>query len=111
MMMHDESDGESMASIVTYRPSSRWTPLVKREGRIPELAPEGEEDEEVDELAEDGPWLPSVPVPQHSHNHRHGTPRMQDTIMAPPPKKKLFGFEPDGTPGGVAGLSSHKTQR
>ena len=113
VMMHDESDGESMASVGTYRPSqSRWTPLVKREGRLVELAPDGEEDEEVDELAgeeEDEPWHP--PIPQHAHNHRHGHLRTQDAMMGPPPKKKLLGFEPDGTAGGVAGWPSHKTQR
>ncbi|KAI0248032.1 hypothetical protein BJV78DRAFT_849633 [Lactifluus subvellereus] len=112
MMMHDESDGESMASVGTYRPQSRWTPLVKREDRLVELAPDGEEDEEVDELAgEEGdePWLPSVP--QHAHNHRPSHYRTQDAMMGPPPKKKLFGFEPDSTAGGVAGWHSHKTQR
>jgi hypothetical protein len=37
--------------------------------------------------------------------------RTQDAMMGPPPKKKLLGFEPDGTAGGVAGWPSHKTQR
>ncbi|KAI9433435.1 hypothetical protein F5148DRAFT_106456 [Russula earlei] len=104
MAMHDESDGESMASSRAYQPQPRWTPLVKREERLVELAQEGE-DEEVDEL-EDEPWLP--PVSPRTHNHY---PRAPERMMGPPPKKKLFGFELDGTGAGVAGWPSHKTQR
>jgi hypothetical protein len=79
---------------------------MRREARIVELAPDGEE--EVDELAEEDEdshhGLPSVP--QHAHTHRQGFLRATDTITAPPPpKRKLFGFEPDSTAGG-----SHKTQ-
>jgi hypothetical protein len=110
MMM---SDGESMPSMRAHRQPSRWTSLVKCEGRIVELASDGEEDEEVDELAggdEDDPWVP--PMSHHSQNHRHGPLRTQDAMMAPPPpKKKLFGFEPDPTAGSVPGWTSHKTQR
>ena len=115
--MQDESDCESMAHASTYRgmqqqPQPRWTPLVKREERLVEVPQDGEEDE-VDELAEDEvdpPWHPP-PVSPRPHNNQH--PRTQEGMTAgPPPKKKLFGFELDGTGGGsIPGWSSHKTQR
>lgn len=88
MAMHGESDGESTPSASTYRLHPRWTPLVKREERLVELAQDGE-DEEVDELAgdEDEPWLPPVSPRSHSHH-----PRALEGMIEPPPKKKLFGF-------------------
>jgi hypothetical protein len=85
---------------------------MRREGRIVELAPDGEEDDEVDELAgEDEDEHHRHPsVPHHAHTHRHGYMRTPDTITTPPqPKKKLFGFEPDSTAGAI--WSSHKTPR
>ena len=84
----------------------RWTPLVKREERLAQVPQDGEEDE-VDELAEDDvdlPWHPP-PVSPRPHNNPHG-------MGGPPPKKKLFGFELDGTGGrSNPDWSSHKTQR
>ena len=122
MAIQDESDGEPM---VTYRSPQhqhqqlhqhqhqqpRWTPLVKREECLVELA--GEEDDEDELEDDDEPWHPSPPVssPSRAHNIQHGM-----ITGPPPPKKKLFGFEQDGSGtgggGGVAGWpSSHKTQR
>ena len=119
MAIQDESDGEPM---VAYRSPQhqhqqlqqhqqpRWTPLVKREERLVELAHEGEEDEEDELEDEDEPWHPPpVSSPPRAHNNQQGM-----MTGPPPPKKKLFGFEQDGsgTGGGIAGWSSsHKTQR
>lgn len=113
MAIQDESDGEPM---VVYRSPQHqhqqplWTPLVKREERLVELAHEGEEDEEDELEDEDEPWHPPpVSSPSRAHNNQQGMMMGQ-----PPPKKKLFGFEQDGsgTGGGIAGWSSsHKTQR
>jgi len=115
--MQDESDCESMAHASTawrmqQQQQPRWTTLVKREERLADVPQDGEEDE-VDELAEDEadlPWHPP-PVSPRPHNNQH--PRTQEGVVAgPPPKKKLFGFELDGTGGGsIPGWSSHKTQR
>jgi hypothetical protein len=111
--MQDESDCESMAHASPYwgmqQRLPQWTAFVKREERLVE---DGEEDE-LDELAEDEvdlPWHPP-PVSPRPHNNQH--PRTQEgTVAGPPPKKKLFGFELDGTGGGSApSWSSHKTQR
>ena len=117
VLMQDESDCESMAHASKYwgmqqQQQSRWTPLVKREERLVEVPQDGEEDE-VDELAEDDDdllWHPP-PVSPRPHNNQH--PRTQEGAVAgPPPKKKLFGFELDGTGGGsIPGWSSHKAQR
>ncbi|KAI9457473.1 hypothetical protein BJY52DRAFT_1223834 [Lactarius psammicola] len=110
--MQDESDGESMTSVAgPYRarmpapPHPHWTTL----------SPDGEDDVEVDELAggdDDEPWHP--PPRAHGHGHVHGPVRTPETVMAPPPKKKLFGFESQGSgAGGIPGWSSHmgKTPR
>jgi hypothetical protein len=89
----------------------RWTPLVKREECLPDLPQDGEEDE-VDELAgdEDLPWHPP-PVSPRPHNNHHARPQ-EGVVAGPPPKKKLFGFELDGTGGrSDSDWSSHKTQR
>jgi hypothetical protein len=113
MAIQDESDGEPM---VAYRSPQhqhqqlqqhqqpRWTPLVKREERLLELAQEGEEDEEDELEDEDEPWHP-VSSPSRAHSNQQGM------VTGPPPlKKKLFGFEQDGS--GTAGWSSsHKTLR
>jgi hypothetical protein len=113
MAMQDESDCESMAHTSTYwKQQPRWTALVKQEERLVEVPQDAEEDE-VDELAEDEvdlPWHPP-PVSPRPHNSQH--PRTQEGMMTgPPPKKKLFGFELDGTGGGsISGWPSHKTQR
>jgi len=86
---------------------------VKREERLVGVPQDGEEDE-IDELAEedevDLPWHPP-PVSPRPHNNQH--PRTQEGAVAgPPPKKKLFGFELDGTSGGgIPGWSPHKAQR
>jgi hypothetical protein len=121
MAIQDESDGEPMVSTSAYRSPQhqhqhqhlqqhqqpRWTPLVKREERLVEFAQEGEEDEEDELEDEDEPWHP--PSVSRVHNNQQG---MMTSL--PPPKKKLFGFEQDGTGtgGGIAGWSpSHKTQR
>ncbi len=72
---------------------------------------DGEEDE-LDELAgeeDDEPWHPP-PVSPRTHNQQHIWTQ-EGMVMGPPPKKKLFGFELDSTDGGVAGWSSHMTQR
>ena len=121
MEMQDESEGESMVSASMYRqpqphqqhpqPSQRWATLAKRDGRIVELVPEGDDDE-VDELAgdeEDVAWHPSASPRAHAHHHLR-TP--EGMTIGPPAKKKLFGFELDhGGAGGVAGWSAHKTQQ
>ncbi len=117
-----ESDGESMAPATAYRqpplpphPSQRWTTLAKRDGPIVELAHEGEEDE-VDELAgdEDEPWHSSASPRSHSHHAHNHIRTPEGTMMDPPPKKKLFGFELDpghASAGSVAGWSAHKSQQ
>lgn len=122
-----ESDGESsLAHGNTYRqppmsqqPSQRWATLAKREGPIVELAHEGDDDE-IDELAgdEDGHWHhPSASTRAHAHHAHHHIRTTEGTMMGPPAKKKLFGFELDHahahahtSAGSVAGWSAHKSQ-
>jgi hypothetical protein len=119
-----ESDGESMAHASTYRqpslpsqPSQRWATLARRDGPIVELAQEGDDDE-VDELAgdEDGSWHPSASPRAHAHHAHHAHRHIrttEGTMMGPPPKKKLLGFELDHThasAGSVAGWSAHRSQ-
>ncbi|KAF8269142.1 hypothetical protein EI94DRAFT_1725849 [Lactarius quietus] len=98
--IQDESDSESIAPMrgqygTRMAPHSlpRWTTLG------------GEEEQEVDELAEydDESW--DSPARTHGHSH---VQRMPDTTMAPPPKKKLLGFEPQGS--GSPGWSSHMSR-
>ena len=117
-----ESDGGSMARVGTYRqppmppqPSQRWATLAKRDGPIVELAQEGDDDE-VDELAgdEDGPWHPSASPRAHTHHAHHHIRTTEGTMVGPPPKKKLFGFELDyahASAGSVAGWSTHRSQQ
>ena len=125
-----ESDGESsLAHAGAYRqpplsqqPSQRWATLAKREGPIVELAHEGDDDE-VDELAgdEDGHWHhPSTSPRTHAHHAHHHIRTTDGTMMGPPAKKKLFGFELDhanahahahASAGSVSGWSVHKSQQ
>ena len=123
-----ESDGESsLAHASTYRqpplpsqPSQRWATLAKRDGPIVEVAQEGEDDE-VDELAgdEDGPWHhPSASPRAHANHAHHHIRTTEGTMMGPPAKKKLFGFEIDhahahahASAGSVAGWSGHRSQQ
>ena len=102
--MQDESDNESIAPLGGPRMAApllpRWTTLGV------------EEDLEEDELAgddDDESWNSSTRP--HGHSHVHSPQRMPDTTMPPPPKKKLFGFESQGS--GTPGWSSHisKTPR
>jgi hypothetical protein len=124
-----ESDGESMAHASMYRqpplsqPSHRWATLAKRDGPIVELAQEGDDDE-IDELAgdEDGSWHPSASPRAHAHHAHHAHHHIrttEGTMMGPPPKKKLLGFELDhahahahaSAAGSVAGWSAHRSQQ
>jgi hypothetical protein len=103
--MQDESDGEPMTS--PYR--TRIPPSVHPHWTT--LAPDGVDDAEVDELAgddDDESWHP----PPRPHGHVHAPVRTPETMMAPPPKKKLFGFESQGS-GATPGWSPHmgKTPR
>ncbi|KAH9023649.1 hypothetical protein EDB84DRAFT_1508482 [Lactarius hengduanensis] len=101
--MHDESDGESVGAPYRSRmpalPHPHWTTL----------SPDADDDAEVDELAggdEEELWHP--PTRALGPGQVHGPMRTPESAMAPPPKKKLFGFESQGTgAGGIPSWSSH----
>ncbi|KAI9434569.1 hypothetical protein H4582DRAFT_2060011 [Lactarius indigo] len=104
--MQDESDGESVGAPHRSRmPAPYWTTLP----------PDAEDDAEVDELAggdDDEVWHP--PTRAHVPGQMHGPMRTPESAMAPPPKKKLFGFESQGSgAGNIPGWTSHmgKTPR
>ena len=99
--MQDESDSESIAHVggpygtrMAPQHHPRWTTLGC------------EDDQEVDELAEDDEYGSSARA--HGHGHVHGSQRIPETTMPPPPKKKLFGFESQGS--GTPGWSSHMSK-
>ncbi|KAI0270442.1 hypothetical protein BC834DRAFT_514486 [Gloeopeniophorella convolvens] len=103
----EDSDGESELSMSTSK--TQWTTLARHSGRGVETGPDGDDDEEVDELAgddDDEPWTP--PVTGRAHAHAQG--RGHET-MEPPPKRKLLGFETDGVGGAVNGWGSQHSQR
>ncbi|KAH8986456.1 hypothetical protein EDB92DRAFT_1879158 [Lactarius akahatsu] len=101
--MQDESDGESVGAPYRSRmpamPHPHWTTL----------SPDADDDAEVDELAggdEEELWHP--PTRALGPGQVHGPMRTPESAMAPPPKKKLFGFESQGTgAGGIPSWSSH----
>jgi hypothetical protein len=104
--MQDESDSEPIAHVggpygtrMAPQHLPRWTTLS------------GEDDQEVDELAGDddyGSWDSPARAHGHGHGHVHGSQRIPETTMPPPPKKKLFGFESQGS--GNPGWSSHMSK-
>ena len=107
--MQDESDGEPMSPYRTRLPQPshpQWMTLLH----------DGVDDVEVDELAgddDDEAWHPPPRAHGHNHSHVHAPLRTPETNMAPPaPKKKLFGFESQGS-GGTPSWPPHmgKTPR
>ncbi|KAH9061870.1 hypothetical protein EDB87DRAFT_382549 [Lactarius vividus] len=99
--MQDESDAESVGAPYRPRmpalPHPHWTTL----------SPDVEDDAEVDELAggdDEELWHP--PTRTFGPGQVHGSMRTPESVMAPPPKKKLFGFESQGSgAGGIPGRS------